>query len=149
MFRREAYERAGGYRNEFYFAQDLDLWVRLVRLGSLVYAPEVLYEATYDYESITARHRDKQRALRSLIRRIHDVDKVGGDSSALLAQAARVRPDNVRRTGDRARAAYFIGSCLAARRDNRALAYLQEALRIRPFFVRGWLRLIRAHWQLR
>src|SRR6266542_368310 len=29
VFRRDAYQRAGGYRSEFYYGQDWDLWYRL------------------------------------------------------------------------------------------------------------------------
>ena len=35
MFRREAYVAAGGYRKAFRFAQDLDLWIRMARLGEI------------------------------------------------------------------------------------------------------------------
>ena len=42
MFRREAYEKVGGYRAEFDVAQDLDLWMRLVRSGRCWATPEVL-----------------------------------------------------------------------------------------------------------
>ena len=34
MMRRSAYERAGGYRSMFYFAQDIDLWSRMVEIGT-------------------------------------------------------------------------------------------------------------------
>src|SRR5262249_42598650 len=33
MFRKSAYERAGGYRTAFGVAQDLDLWTRMVEIG--------------------------------------------------------------------------------------------------------------------
>ena len=46
MMRGSAYERAGGYRPMFYFAQDIDLWSRMVELGGHLVVPEVLYEAT-------------------------------------------------------------------------------------------------------
>ena len=46
MLRRSAYEQAGGYRPMFYFAQDIDLWSRMVEVGSHLVVPEVLYEAT-------------------------------------------------------------------------------------------------------
>src|SRR6185295_7332334 len=33
VMRADAYRKAGGYRAEFYFAQDLDLWIRMAALG--------------------------------------------------------------------------------------------------------------------
>jgi hypothetical protein len=44
MFRRSAYEAAGGYRAVFKFAQDRDLWLRLSLLGDFALVPEVLYD---------------------------------------------------------------------------------------------------------
>ncbi|HEX8641335.1 MAG TPA: glycosyltransferase family A protein [Allosphingosinicella sp.] len=43
MFRREAFARAGGYRVEADFWEDLDLYRRLERLGSLLVLPAPLY----------------------------------------------------------------------------------------------------------
>jgi glycosyltransferase involved in cell wall biosynthesis len=44
MFRRDIYEKVGGYRKIFYYAQDSDLWARLREHGKLGTMPEVLYE---------------------------------------------------------------------------------------------------------
>lgn len=44
MFRRDAYARAGGYRSEFTFAQDIDLWMRMRKEGRFSTVPELLYE---------------------------------------------------------------------------------------------------------
>lgn len=43
MFRRDAYLRAGGYREMFRVGQATDLFRRLSRLGDFGYVPEVLY----------------------------------------------------------------------------------------------------------
>lgn len=43
MFRRELYERVGGYREYFTFAQDRDLWLRISRHADYAIVPEVLY----------------------------------------------------------------------------------------------------------
>src|SRR5258708_724619 len=53
MFRRDAYERAGGYRAAFYYGQDYDLWYRLAELGKFLYIDEVLYTARITPDSIT------------------------------------------------------------------------------------------------
>jgi len=53
MFLRAAYEKIGGYRPEFYFAQDLDLWTRLIEIGSHVTVPKVLYEAVVTPKDIS------------------------------------------------------------------------------------------------
>lgn len=44
MFRRTEYEKAGGYRPEFRFAQDIDLWMRIRKSARIATVPEFLYE---------------------------------------------------------------------------------------------------------
>lgn len=43
MFRRSLYDKAGGYREFFQFAQDRDLWLRISRFSEYAIVPEVLY----------------------------------------------------------------------------------------------------------
>src|SRR5258708_7128795 len=42
MFRRDAYERTGGYRPQFFYGQDWDLWYRLAEQGAFQIIPEAL-----------------------------------------------------------------------------------------------------------
>jgi hypothetical protein len=44
MFRKDAYDRCGGYRPFFRFAQDIDLWLRMSALGGYHIVEEMLYE---------------------------------------------------------------------------------------------------------
>lgn len=44
MYRRSAYVAVSGYRKLFRFAQDVDLWLRMSRLGPFTICPEYLYE---------------------------------------------------------------------------------------------------------
>ncbi|RYE93449.1 MAG: glycosyltransferase, partial [Oxalobacteraceae bacterium] len=43
MFRRDVFDRVGGYREMFTFAQDRDLWLRISRHVDYAIVPEVLY----------------------------------------------------------------------------------------------------------
>lgn len=43
MFKRAAYEAAGGYRSQFRYSQDNDLWLRMIDQGRFYTVPEVLY----------------------------------------------------------------------------------------------------------
>lgn len=43
MFRRDAFERAGGYRRESNFWEDADLYVRMSAVGRLLVLPDALY----------------------------------------------------------------------------------------------------------
>lgn len=44
MFRKDSYERVGGYRNFFTYAQDIDLWLRMIEIGSIDIVPNLLYQ---------------------------------------------------------------------------------------------------------
>jgi glycosyltransferase involved in cell wall biosynthesis len=44
MFRRNIFEKVGGYNDLFYFAQDRDLWLRMALHGNLGHIEEYLYE---------------------------------------------------------------------------------------------------------
>jgi hypothetical protein len=45
MFRRDLYDRVGGYREIFTYAQDRDLWLRMSRWTEFSTVPEVLYRS--------------------------------------------------------------------------------------------------------
>lgn len=52
--RREAFERAGGYREGTHTWEDIDLFLRLSRLGRVLVVPEALYHYRYHGGSLTA-----------------------------------------------------------------------------------------------
>ena len=43
MFSKDAYSRVGGYKKEFYYAQDCDLWLRMAWEGKIGCVKEYLY----------------------------------------------------------------------------------------------------------
>jgi hypothetical protein len=53
MIRRSALERAGGYRPEFRFAQDLDLWLRIARHASFATVPEPIYRRHVQFDGVS------------------------------------------------------------------------------------------------
>ena len=62
MFRTDAYRAAGGYRNEFYYGQDSDLWLRLGQLGCIAsYVQQFLYKYRYSPDAISVSMRDLQK----------------------------------------------------------------------------------------
>ena len=126
VFHAEAYARAGGYREQFYFAQDLDLWMRMAALGDVCITPDVLYEARVDLGAISSTHRREQVASATLAIALRD----GGDASLLEAVAA-IRPQK-RAQSRRAevRALYFVASCLRRNRDPRWKGYISRAARL-------------------
>jgi len=143
MFRRSAYEQVGGYRPEFYFAQDLDLWSRLIEVGGLAFVDEVLYETGFAPGDISARYRDKQVLLRDLILEATQRRRSSLPEDDVLRRAALVRPDteaDFKRIDSAAE--YFIGSCLYAKGDPAAATYLRRAIAGQPLHLKARAKLL-------
>jgi glycosyltransferase involved in cell wall biosynthesis len=144
LFSRNLYERAGGYRPAFYFAQDLDLWIRLAERGRLLAIPEILYEASITVESISGQYRKQQVELTKLILEGARLRRSGLNEQSTLDKAASIRPHVKHLSSRRRRAAalYFIGSCLRRRNNPRAVNYLRQALMSYPLHLKAAARLL-------
>jgi hypothetical protein len=145
MFRRDAYERAGGYRAAFYYGQDFDLWYRLAEAGRFQATQAVLYTARITPGSISTAARAQQERLAKLSRAALEARRRGETDDAIVAAAAEVRPVRggaSRRT--RAAGLYFIGEALRRNGDVRARRYLVRALAAWPLSPRAWLRLLQS-----
>jgi glycosyltransferase involved in cell wall biosynthesis len=143
LMRRQAYEQAGGYRPAFYFAQDLDLWSRMVEQGRHRVVPEVLYEATLSPGSISGSRRQEQQAFHALIVGASRARRHGEPETPWLEKAEQLsarcrtaRPDRRRQ----AEGAYFIASCLAAEHPLLSRQYLGQTLHLDPWHLRARLR---------
>jgi glycosyltransferase involved in cell wall biosynthesis len=69
MFRRDIAMRLGGYRLEYQYAEDLDLWLRMAEIGCLANLPAVLMKYRQHFQSVS--HLQRQRQL-ELVRQILD-----------------------------------------------------------------------------
>ena len=63
MFRRDAYDTAAGYDPAFRFAQDYDLWTRMLRFGEIGYAQGAHYRFRLGEHRVSIRNSEEQRAL--------------------------------------------------------------------------------------
>lgn len=141
MFRSEAYRRAGGYRAEFHYGQDWDLWYRLAEQGTFQMIDERLYTAVFELGTISAQARPAQEALAALSLAASRARQSGRSDAAFLAKASLIRASGSSRCGQ-ARALYFIGELLRSSDRRAARGYFTMALRSCPLHVRSWIRLI-------
>ncbi len=137
FFRRADYQRAGGYRPEFYWAQDLDLWMRLTDFGLAAIVPQLLYCARIEPNSISAKHRQSQVALSRIIVQLRKRRERGADQSSLLARAQAIRPGKNCKTLPTGAGYYFIGRLLQKQANPRASEYLQCAIDANPWHVKA------------
>jgi len=149
VFRAEAYRAAGGYRPQFYFAQDVDLWIRLAGVGAILIDPEAQYEARMELGAISSRHRDAQMASALLSLQVRDAT-TDAEREDVLTRASSIRPrtregntDAGRRSLD-AKALYFIASCLRRQANPKWRRYAIRSLGRNPLHLRSWLILLRS-----
>lgn len=142
FYSRALYERVGGYRPEFYFAQDLDLWIRLTECGPHVQVAEILYQARFTVASISGQYRREQIKTTELIIKSAQLRREGVPECSVLKGMPIVRPgaNSTPTRQTQARALYFIGSCLRKRRDPAARAYFRRAIQAFPLHLRSWVR---------
>lgn len=145
MFRRSAYEAVGGYRAEFRYSQDSDLWLRLGERGRIAYVPEVRYHHRKDAAGISGSRRVQQSEFARIAHACRAARVAGRSETELLEAAAQLSaaaPAAAGASGDAGLAiSYLIGSQLARNGDRRARRYLWPVLARRPWHWRAWLRL--------
>lgn len=146
MFSREAYELAGGYREQFYFGQDWDLWYRLAQQGAFVVLDDVLTRMRLRTRGISSLHRREQVAIAKLSLACHIARCEGRSEQEFLEEAARIRPGapgparaNLARRRE-AEGLYFIAENMRRNGDPRCRRYFFQALRRRFWLPRLWLR---------
>ncbi len=142
MFRRDAYERAGGYRAAFYYGQDFDLWFRLAAIGTFQSLARVLYRARITPESISSGAREEQQRLAAISLEAMRARHRGEPESEWLAAAAAVGKSRAR--PNPAHGLYFIGEALRRNGNPRARFYFRKAIAAAPFSGRAWLRLLQS-----
>ena len=147
MFRTASYRQVGGYRREFRYAQDTDLWYRLSRKGLLAEIRGPLIELRVDLNGISAQNSHRQQLLADLAKASFDAVGQGRDDAQILLRATEASwgelPKGITTSGHsaQAKADYFIASQLYALKDSRCRRYFIRAIRQRPLWLRCWIRL--------
>jgi hypothetical protein len=148
LFRKQAYDAVGGYRPEFYYGQDSDLWLRLARVGLLCYVPDFLYTWRLSTDAISSARADLQTQFGELGQLCHAARLRGDRETQFLTQAQTLCLAILKggrnaaiETKNRTRTNYRIATSLARLGDRRARQYLWKVIRGNPLHWRAWLRL--------
>jgi glycosyltransferase involved in cell wall biosynthesis len=144
MMRKDMYNQVGGYRMEFYFAQDVDLWSRLVEIGEHIVIPTIYYEGLLYPSSISGTRREEQKKLFYFISKATEARRSGKDEGGWLSKAAkfsdkcRLLKKNPKKEAD---GAYFIGACLTSTNPELGMKYYRKALELNPMHIRARVKL--------
>ena len=74
VFRKEDWERVGGYNEEFYFSQDWDLWARLGKIGKIYNFPEYFVSVMESDDNRTSNKMGYHLLLNQKIRKKYKKD---------------------------------------------------------------------------
>jgi glycosyltransferase involved in cell wall biosynthesis len=143
LFPKKLYHEVGGYRAAFYFAQDLDLWIRLAERGKYALIPSILYQSHLSRGSLSGQYRNEQIECSRFILKCSQVRRAGGDEKPILLRAEKIKP-GVRRFNKRHRLAnemYFIGMCLKRNQNPRSRYYFLKAFQTYPLHFKSIIRL--------
>jgi glycosyltransferase involved in cell wall biosynthesis len=139
MFRRDVYEAVGGYRTEFYFAQDCDLWLRLGEQGMLGYVPEVLYQYRVAPESISGNLHPSKLAFAESVHACRMLRLRGVSEEPVLSRCREFRKaDALPCRQAEAATLYFLGRNLMTTNLASSSRYLLRCLARRPWHPRAW-----------
>lgn len=149
MFRKSVYEEVGGYREEFYFAQDSDLWLRMAERALIAYVPEVRYVHRLGLTGASGALWRAQREFGDLGQLCRAARRRGLPETAYLAHARRLTLEisSAKQQGSdknalaSLRMAYLVGSLLTSRGDPRACRYLARVVRAKPWHMKAWIRM--------
>ncbi len=151
MFRADAYRNAGGYREEFYYGQDWDLWYRLAERGQFAGVREVLYRCRIFPDGISMGNVERQRKIHECSRGAFLARRRGEDETQFLEKAAAIRPgsNDLGKTQSlqRQRLAagyYFVGEALRRNHDSRCRKYFAKAIQTKYIHLKSWLRMIQS-----
>ncbi len=150
MFRRSLYESVGGYRTEFHFAQDADLWLRMAAYMRISYVQRHLYIHHRDIHSTSGKHYRVQKQFGELGQLCHSARLNGRSEDEFLCQARHlselIRSGQCKSAlrGNLIDATYALGSQLVSNGDKRARSYLWQVIRSRPWHGKAWIRLLQS-----
>jgi glycosyltransferase involved in cell wall biosynthesis len=143
MFRRDAYILAGGYRPEFYFAQDCDLWFRLAELGMLSYSPDFLYQYRLAPGSLSGSRNPVKKLFANAVDECR-ASRLKGQSEESVLLYCRTLKDRIHERSDSSEAGtmYFLGRNLLKTHPLAAFRYLMQAMLKKPWNPKVWACLI-------
>lgn len=145
MFRKSIYDQVGGYRPQFYFTQDADLWSRMIEQSKISVIEQRLTVGVFSVSGISGRYKSIQQQLVNLVAEANRCRQKGLSEQAVLDLAAKLKP----RKGEQSRPAsvydgqYFIASVLLRNGSQHAKEHCWRAFKLNPLHPRSWFILLR------
>ncbi len=147
MFNKELYQKVGGYRSQFYFAQDMDLWLRLYEVADVVVMEDYLTSSVFSANAISGTYNKQQDELMHLAMQSAKLRRAGKSDETVLLQAEQIRPIKMAGTDGQFNTLYFIAKCLLPHKPDSARRYFWRALGKKPMSIKAGFGLLQAYWR--
>lgn len=141
MFRKSAYQQVGGYRWQFYFAQDADLWSRMLQVGDFFMLEKTLTKAIFSVSGISGRYNKQQQALKELVVKANALRHKDQNDDIVLNQAEQYRPDKENESHGAENefdTVYFLAKVMHDQKSPHAREYWYRALKLNPWSLKVW-----------
>ena len=143
IFRADAIRMIGGYRNECFAYEDVDLYLRLAEIGRLANLPDILLLYRQRVESINRTQQEIQNQCRPKVFRDARIRRgLPYDPEVPNSKKASIQPDDGRGSwAGWSHDAFHGGYLMTARR------YAWRAIRSEPFAVASWKAILREYFR--
>ena len=143
MFRRETYDKVGGYDASYCPAEDLELWLRMSEVGNLACLNDVLLQYRLHASSVSTRENSKQMAA---IRRACEA------ASQRLGKTFELRAKNIRAQATDSEGLYkqmlkYGWWAWGSGEYANARHYAKMAMRTSPWRIPSWKLLLAAYFK--
>lgn len=148
MFRRDIYLRIGGYRKEFYYAQDCDIWLRFAEQGAISCVQEYVYDLNISVGGISTHRQKLQQAFCRVAQHAYQERMKGKSDAKWMEQAKFLCQKALQARGKKpssyevAGSHFRLGALLEKSNKRAAQNEYRLALEICPYYWRAWFRLI-------
>ena len=138
MFRKSTYLQVGGYRSEFYFTQDCDLWARMIESSDVYNIDETLTHGLFSASGISGDYANEQKNLKKLVIAARQCRQQGLNEESVLQQASTIQKTAKVHSEDGFNGLYFIAKCLHDKKSVHAEEYWQRVLQVNSLSLRAW-----------
>lgn len=144
-FRKSTYKQVGGYRSQFYFGQDSDLWLRMAEISSLGFIGKTLYCYKIEEDGISTSQREFQKEFGIISQYLKEARSNQQSEEDLLQKAQSLTDQVLERRKTKTKPSkksaseinYFLGSMLTKQRDGHARKYLIRVLKKKPLHAKA------------
>jgi hypothetical protein len=151
IMQKSTYHQAGGYRPQFYYSQDADLWLRIAQISKVCSTPQTLIQMHIDLYGISASKKVIQYQFADLAHAAKDLRMQGKSDQPILGQAQALIQKMLsdqnskiikqkKQSRDLAAHLYYLGALSSKKHPRESFKYFSLALKNDPLNFKYWIK---------